>query len=240
LATPVACAAFWPVRLFVDRYCGAVVDWGGKVAAWFFGVGVFAISVVLWLESAPQPWRGWRHDLVNVLSCISVVFLAAALFTGPAAIAALIRRRQLKKAETAPQVMTANLAGGPGQAGGLRPGGDADLVAGEVADLEVRVVRAVVDLAYMRRDVEDEIRALVPGRPVLLVGPSMVGKTRIAANLIKEMLPAHDLLIPDSKGALSSLAAPAAALRGCVIFLDDVDRLIGAGGDQPADFPTSG
>lgn len=208
-----------------------MVDWGGKVAAWFFGVGVFAITAVLWLESAPQPWRGWRHDLVNVLSCISVVFLVAALFTGPAAIASLIRRRRLKKAEAASRVMTADRAGGPGQGSGPRPSGDGHLVAGQVADLDVRVVRAVVDLPYIRRDVESEIRAdLAAGQPVLLVGPSMVGKTRIAATLIKEMLPTRDLLTPDSKDALVSLAATAATLRDSVIFLDDVDRLIGAGG----------
>jgi tetratricopeptide (TPR) repeat protein len=208
-----------------------MVDWGGRVAAWFFGVGVFAITVVLWLESAPQPWRGWRHDLVNVLSCISVVFLVAALFTGPAAIASLIRRRRLKRPEATPEVMAANLAGGPGQGGGLRPSGDGGLVVGEVADLELRVVRAVVDLPYIRRDVENEIRAdLAAGRPVLLVGPSMVGKTRIAATLIKEMLPARGLLIPDGRDAFVSLGASAATPRDSVIFLDDVDRLIGAGG----------
>ena len=51
---------------------------------------------------------------------------------------------------------------------------------------------------------------------MLLVGPSMVGKTRIAATLIKEMLPTRDLLIPDSKDALVSLGAPAATLRTAV------------------------
>lgn len=57
----------------------------------------------------------------------------------------------------------------------------------------------------------------------------MVGKTRIAVTLVKDMLPTCDLLIPDSKDALVSLGARA-TLRDSVIFLDDVDRLIGAGG----------
>jgi tetratricopeptide (TPR) repeat protein len=119
----------------------------------------------------------------------------------------------------------------PGQEGGL-PGDDGSLV----ADLDVRVTRAVFDLPYIRRDVESEIRAdLAFGQPVLLVGPSMVGKTRIAATVIKEMLPARDLLTPGSKDALVSLGVSAATLRDKVIFLDDVDRLIGAGGiTQPA------
>jgi tetratricopeptide (TPR) repeat protein len=208
-----------------------VVDWGGKVAAWFFGVGVFAITVVLWLASAPQPWRGWRHDLVDVLSCIAGVFLVLALFTGPAAIVSLIRRRRLERAEATPEVTTAILAGGPGQEGGLRPSGDGDLVADQMADLELRILRAVVDLPYIHRDIENEIRAdLAAGRPVLLVGPSMIGKTRIAATVIKEMLPARNLLTLQSKDALVSLGAPAAMPRDSVIVLDDVDRLIGAGG----------
>ncbi len=96
-----------------------------------------------------------------------------------------------------------------------------------MADPEARVHRAIVRLPYIRRDVENEIRTyLASGQPVLLVGPSMVGKTRIAATLIKEMLPTRDLLIPDSKDALVSLGAPAATLRENMIFLDDIDRLI--------------
>jgi len=86
-----------------------------------------------------------------------------------------------------------------------------------MADPEARVHRAIVRLPYIRRDVENEIRTyLASGQPVLLVGPSMVGKTRIAATLIKEMLPTRDLLIPDSKDALVSLGAPAATLRTAV------------------------
>ena len=89
---------------------------------------------------------------------------------------------------------------------GSRLSGDWYPVADGAADLEARVHRAVVRLPYIRRDAEDEVRAyLASGQPVLLVGSSMVGKTRMAATLIKEMLATRQLLIPDSKDALVSL-----------------------------------
>jgi uncharacterized repeat protein (TIGR01451 family) len=78
-----------------------VIDWGGKVAGWFFGVGGLALGMALYLDSAVQPWRGWRHDLADALLCVAAACMIGCLLTGPAAIAALVRRRQLKKRELA-------------------------------------------------------------------------------------------------------------------------------------------
>jgi hypothetical protein len=101
----------------------------------------------------------------------------------------------------------------------------------DMADLGTRVHRAVLPIGYVRRDVEDEARQhLEAGRPVLLVGSSMVGKTQMAVNLIRDMFPSRGIAVPDSMGALAALDAADVPLRGSVIFLDDVDRLIGAGG----------
>ena len=58
----------------------------------------------------------------------------------------------------------------------------------------------------------------------------MVGKTRIAATLIGGMSASRTIAIPDSKDALTKLDAADVASRDSVIFLDDIDRLIGAGG----------
>jgi tetratricopeptide (TPR) repeat protein len=97
--------------------------------------------------------------------------------------------------------------------------------------LEARVHRAVVALPYIRRDIEVQVRAhLEAGRPVLLVGSSMVGKTRMAATVIRDVFPIRKVVIPDSKDALASLNAADVVLRDTVIFLDDIQRLIGAGG----------
>ena len=101
----------------------------------------------------------------------------------------------------------------------------------DMADLDARVHRAVLPIPYIRRDVEGEAqRYLESGRPVLLVGSSMVGKTQMAATLIRGMFAERGIVIPDSIGALAALDAADIALRGSVIFLDDIDRLIGPGG----------
>jgi hypothetical protein len=89
------------------------MDWGGKVAAWFFGVGIFAITMALYLGSAAQPWRGWRHDLVDALFCVAAVCMVGCLLTGPAAIASLVRRNRLKKVERTPQVTAADSDAAP-------------------------------------------------------------------------------------------------------------------------------
>jgi hypothetical protein len=95
--------------LFPDgRYSSTVIDWGGKVAAWFFGVGALAITMALYLGSAVQPWRGWRHDLVDALVCVAAACMIGCLLTGPVAIASLVRRNRLRKAERAPHVTAAD------------------------------------------------------------------------------------------------------------------------------------
>ena len=102
---------------------------------------------------------------------------------------------------------------------------------GDSATLDARVHRAVLPIPYIRRDAEDEARRhLVSRRPVLLVGPSMAGKTRMAVALISGSLAGCMIAIPDSREALAALDAADIALRESVIFLDDIDRLIGSGG----------
>ena len=101
----------------------------------------------------------------------------------------------------------------------------------EAKDLDTRVHRAVLPIPYIRRDAEGEARShLEAGQPLLLVGSSMVGKTRMAVSFIRGMFADRTLVMPDSMSALASLDAADVELRGAVIFLDDVNRLVGAGG----------
>ena len=58
----------------------------------------------------------------------------------------------------------------------------------------------------------------------------MVGKTKMAARVIAEEFGSWPVAIPDSKTALADLDAKDAELQGSVIWLDDIDRLIGTGG----------
>ena len=91
--------------------------------------------------------------------------------------------------------------------------------------------RRSLPIPYIHRDEEDTIRAhLRARRPVLLIGSSMVGKTKMAARVIAEEFGSRPVAIPDSKTALADLDAKDITLQGTVIWLDDIDRLIGADG----------
>ena len=106
----------------------------------------------------------------------------------------------------------------------------------EANDLDARVHRAVLPIPYIHRDAEDEAQDyLEAGRPVLLVGSSMVGKTQMAVTLIRAMFANRRIAIPDSMNALAVLDAADVTMRGSVIFLDDIDRMIGARGITDGD-----
>jgi tetratricopeptide (TPR) repeat protein len=101
----------------------------------------------------------------------------------------------------------------------------------DMVDLGVRTHHAVMAIPYIERDREDDVRAhLRAGRPVLLVGSSMVGKTRMAVEVVKSLFSDWPVVIPDSKTASAALNSADVQLRGSVVWLDDIDRLIGTGG----------
>jgi hypothetical protein len=73
-------------------------------------------------------------------------------------------------------------------------------------DLDARVLKAALPIPYIRRDLEEEAREhLNARRPLLLVGPSMVGKTRLAVELIRDLFARRRLFAPDSRSALTAL-----------------------------------
>lgn len=106
-----------------------------------------------------------------------------------------------------------------------------DLPLVEATDLETRVHRAVLAIPYVRRDAEEQVRRHVRvHQPVLLVGPSMVGKTRLAAEVVATECASLPVVIPDSKDALTRLDAEDAPPQNAVIWMDDVEDLITSGG----------
>ena len=124
---------------------------GLALSALAVGVGVAAVA--RWPDA--WPW------LVTVTALI-----AAGAPLGLSALTEAQRRR----ADSA-QVARQNLQG---TAGRVLPR------VRDVADLDARVHRAVLPIPYIRRDVEAEARqSLQCGRPVLLVGSSMVGKSHL-------------------------------------------------------------
>lgn len=100
---------------------------------------------------------------------------------------------------------------------------------GESADLTSRLWPAAFPIDYVTRDVEKDISTLLLARrPVVLVGSSMVGKTRIAASVIEAEFSGRRLYSPGSWEELRALAE--SPPRDAVVFLDDIERLLGASG----------
>jgi len=76
----------------------------------------------------------------------------------------------------------------------------------EAESAQLRVHSAVVQVRYIERDVQRKVAgALGPGWAVLLVGHSMAGKTRLAAQVVRQRFPQAPLLIPESGKALRDL-----------------------------------
>ena len=102
-----------------------------------------------------------------------VVVTAAAAAAAPPALVAMSQGSQ-RRQET-DRVARTGLQGTTGAGGrGLPTAG--------TADLQARVHQSVLPIPYIHRDEEETIRAhLRVRRPLLLIGSSMVGKTRMAA-----------------------------------------------------------
>ncbi|MER5355325.1 tetratricopeptide repeat protein [Kitasatospora sp. NPDC002551] len=85
--------------------------------------------------------------------------------------------------------------------------------------------------AYVPRDADGELReALARGGFVLLVGDSTAGKSRSAWEAMRATLGDHLLLVPKDREALPALVALAARERRCVLWLNDLEGYLGAGG----------
>ncbi len=98
-------------------------------------------------------------------------------------------------------------------------------VVSEVGLIEMRVHPARIQLDYQERSAARNLRsALLAGRPVLLVGPSMAGKSRLGAEVVRELYADHPLLIPLPERLPDLLleGAPASA----VVWLDDLERYL--------------
>jgi tetratricopeptide (TPR) repeat protein len=88
--------------------------------------------------------------------------------------------------------------------------------------------------AYIPRDVDEQLRErLAAGGFVLLVGDSLAGKSRMAREAVST-LPEHVLVYPATRDRLSVAVDRAAAERRSVLWLDDLELYLGAGGLTPA------
>jgi tetratricopeptide (TPR) repeat protein len=88
--------------------------------------------------------------------------------------------------------------------------------------------------AYIPRDIDVQVReCLATAGFVLLVGDSTAGKTRAAVEAVSTLLPGHVLICPVNREALGVAVERSAAERRCVLWLDDLERYLGADGLTP-------
>lgn len=85
--------------------------------------------------------------------------------------------------------------------------------------------------AYVARDVDDRVDdALRAGGFVLLSGESTAGKTRVAYEAVRRVLPRHWLVAPASRESVRSAVETVVDRRPGVVWLDDIERYFGAQG----------
>jgi hypothetical protein len=166
--------------------------------------------------AAAQKWPGIPWWVL-----VALAGLAAAV----AGVAPLWQRWREQRAAAA-GIVRRSMQGTRGAAGDRLP------TVGAVDLRSLRVHAAIIDIPYVPRpNKEREVREhLLAGRPVLLVGSSMVGKTRLVAEVVLDLYPDRPIVIPDTATALAALDQADMVLRSHVIWLDDLDRFLTGGG----------
>jgi TPR repeat protein len=103
---------------------------------------------------------------------------------------------------------------------------------GEVSLHDLGVHVSLEKLGYLRRDKEHDLEQLLQAEvPVLVVGRSMAGKSRMAAEVVKRMFSDRQIVIPDPPSGLATLVQAQQLPENAVIWLNDLERYI----DDPRD-----
>lgn len=180
---------------------------GRERSWWLLAVAIGAavlVAVIAKIEGAPA----WIQ-----LTCLAVG-------TGLGLLMVELRARRAQDDQTA-KVVRENVADGSERLRRLR----------DVGVEDAGVHRATEDVAYVRREVEPEVERLLRAeRWLLIVGPSMSGKTRLALQVTKRFYADHRLLVPKNGKALHALLAAGVTGSGLVVWLDDLDRYLGSDG----------
>lgn len=90
--------------------------------------------------------------------------------------------------------------------------------------------------AYVRRDAHSRaLRQLRETRTLLITGPVLAGKTRLAIEVAREAYPHYAWLRPAEMSVLRSTLPTLSSRGGVLVWLDDLERFLGAGGLTTAD-----
>jgi hypothetical protein len=141
-----------------------VVDWGGKVAAWFGAATAGAAALAALVASVVQkPLHNWLFVILVVIASISVVAL---LVTGPAALWRSWRghrKRQRRHAEAVTikrdkmEVQLRNVGSDP--------------ITGVVIEATIDLERVTRPWGWTRKDINAEELVRIPAGDVLPIGP---------------------------------------------------------------------
>jgi tetratricopeptide (TPR) repeat protein len=198
----------------------------GVVAAAVWALGTFGLPE--WLLADQHPVR-------NVLEGLSwPAGIVAALALGVPGLWRWVHGRSATPSATKAERAVSPLVG---RALHLVDG-ELPLVSG-VGLLDLRVKPAIDTHAedgsdlppYVPRDVDDDLQwAIHAGGMVLLHGPAAVGKSRAAAEALRRLRPDYKLLVPDGGPALRAIVDAGVDLSETVLWLDDLERYLGAEG----------
>lgn len=85
--------------------------------------------------------------------------------------------------------------------------------------------------AFVRRDVMARLNSAISSKSfVLLVGESTAGKSRLAYEAVRELLPDHRLVEPSGRDAVTAAVDATLDSPQAVLWLDDIERFLGEGG----------
>ncbi|MCR6481427.1 tetratricopeptide repeat protein [Amycolatopsis sp. OK19-0408] len=198
----------------------------GVMAATVWAVGTFGLP-------------GWlladQHPIRNVLEGLSwPAGIVAALALGAPGLWRWVRGRS---ANPSPVMAARIVSPLVGRALHL-VNGELPQVSG-VGLLDLRVKPAIDTYAddgsdlppYVARDIDEDLEwAIHAGGMVLLHGPAAVGKSRAAVEALRRLRPSHKLLVPDGGPALREIIDAGVDLSDTVLWLDDLERYLGAEG----------
>lgn len=168
-------------------------------------LGLFAAGTIF---IARVGWPNWLLGLLGIVCAVGAIVMQAVKDRAKGRDVSTTTRQQSMRTT------------GPNAAAGIAPR--------DVSSRMWGIHQALVDVPYVERDAEREVAdALAAGQPVLILGPSMAGKTRMAAELIQELYSARPVIMPDVPNGLATLMNAGEVPRESVLWLDDAERYLG-------------